>query len=157
MNRNRWMSLLLHLAVWGMLSGCAQNLTAPEKAAVRFYKEVWVEGNVEQAQRMLDRPDKVKEIGWRVQEVQNEERKNPPILLVQSPTDRQMGTHTILIHRPSDKRDYKVRLQLRNGEWKVVKFEQNFDPRAGGYVSQDAYQRLGQEYPEIQWKRVDSP
>ncbi|SFS58557.1 hypothetical protein [Marininema halotolerans] len=134
-----------------------QDSAGPEKAAVRFYKEVWVNGDDQAAQSMLADTKKVRALHRPIRQVKNEATHNPPIWIVKSPTDHQMGNRTILIHRPSDKRDYKVRLRKVGATWKVDSFEQNFDPKMGGYASFEAYQRLSQEYPDLTWKKIERP
>ncbi|PTX55334.1 hypothetical protein C8P63_11941 [Melghirimyces profundicolus] len=146
------------LLLAALVTGCAGNrLSAPERAAVDFYKEVWVEGDMNHSGRMLQNRQDETDLRWRVAQTADTERKNPPILVTVSPTDSQMASKTILIHRPSDKRDYKVRVQRSPTGWKVVKFEQNYDKTRGGYISNDAYQRYVREYPALTWKRVENP
>lgn len=148
----------LFLGILLLCVGCGSNqLTGPEKVAVDFYKKVWVEGDFDHSGEMLKHQSDVKDLRWRVEQTATSKKKNPPILVTVSPTDSQMFSKTILIHRPSDKRDYKVRVQRTGGRWKVVKFEQNYDSRQGGYINNDAFQRYVREYPALTWKRVKNP
>ncbi|SDW28614.1 hypothetical protein SAMN05444487_102155 [Marininema mesophilum] len=153
-----------HLATMALLislilpTACStEDTSTAEQTAVRFYKEVWVNGNDKAAKSMLAEPKKTQELHKPMQQVKNEATQNPAIWVVKSPTDHQMGTRTILIYRPSDKRDYKVRLYKTQGTWKVISFQQNFDPKEGGYASFEAYQRLSSEYPDLKWKKIDNP
>ncbi len=59
-----FLTLLLGLAS----GGCGNKLSGPEKTAVRFYKEVWVEGDLNHSSRLLDRQHNRKELGWRVEQ-----------------------------------------------------------------------------------------
>lgn len=141
-----------------MLSACGNQLSGSEKAAVQFYKSVWVDGNIDEAERMLSKHADLEDIRWRINHTNNEAQNNPSILVVESPTDSQVNTRTILIHRPSDKRDYRVTVKHLPGVgWKVIRFQQNYDSDRGGYISNDAYQRLVQEFPGLKWKRVEHP
>lgn len=151
--------VLTALSLLVLLSACGNQLTGSEKTAVQFYKSVWVEGDMDHAGQMLNHRIKPQAVRQRIDETQAEERNNPPILVTESPTDRQMtNTRTILIHRPADKRDYKVTVhRIPGGRWEVVDFQQNYDKIRGGYISNDTYQRLSSEFPAVNWKRVDNP
>ncbi|MDR6226366.1 hypothetical protein [Desmospora profundinema] len=142
-----------------LLSACANQLSGSERTAVEFYKSVWVEGNLEQAERLVSDRVNLQEVRWRVADTREEEMDNPPILVVESPTDTQMiNTRTILIHRPSDKRDYRVTVRrIPGGNWRVIRFQQNYDKDRGGYIGNNPYQRLVQEFPGLNWKRVETP
>lgn len=150
--------LILGAGLMLYTAGCGDNaLNGSEQAAVDFYKEVWVEGDTNHSQGMLDHVSESDDLQWRVEQTTSGERKNPPIMVTVSPTDSQMFEKTILIHRPSDKRDFKVRVRRTNGRWRVTKFEQNYDKQQGGYINNDAYQRYQEEYPALTWKRVEQP
>ncbi|MFD1426503.1 hypothetical protein JOD24_000894 [Kroppenstedtia sanguinis] len=149
--------LFLTLLLGFASGGCGNHLSGPEKTAVRFYKEVWVEGDLNHSSRLLAHPRNRKELGWRVEQTRSSKQKNPPILITVSPSDSQMMSKTIWIHRPSDKRDFRVKLRRTARGWKVVNFQQNYDNRRGGYIGNDAFQRYVREYPGMKWKRVESP
>ncbi|OYD09915.1 hypothetical protein [Paludifilum halophilum] len=147
-----------------LFTGCGnENLSGAEEAAVQFYKSVWVEGNKDQAQRMMMQPNRTDELDARMEDLRLERtsnpalQKNPSILVVESPTDPQVGDKKILIHRPADKKDYKIWMRKEGWNWKVIKFQGNYDPHSGGYISNDAYQRLVHEFPGLRWKRVNRP
>lgn len=149
--------LILTLLLGFSMGGCGNALSGPEKTAVQFYKEVWVEGDINRSSRLLDKPNDRKDLRWRVAQTNTSEKKNPPILVTVSPTDSQIMNKTILIHRPSDKRDFRVRLRRTARGWRVVKYQQNYDKRKGGYIGNDAYQRYVREYPGLTWKRINQP
>ncbi|WP_146160441.1 hypothetical protein [Desmospora activa] len=154
-----WFYAFSALSVLVLLSACGNQLSGSEKAAVQFYKSVWVEGDMDHAAKMLSNRVNPQEVRWRVDDTLTEAMTNPSILVVESPTDRQsVNTRTVLIHRPADKRDYRVTVRrIPGGRWKVLDFQQNYDKDRGGYISNDAYQRLSSEFPGVNWKRVDNP
>jgi hypothetical protein len=159
MNHSRISLFTLCLCTLLIFLGCGRDTDGAEQAAIRFYKSVWVNGDMNEASGMLQNKSDLKEIAWRISDTRREARdSNPDILIVESPTERVIGRYkTFLIHRPADKRDFKVRVRKENGSWRVIKFEQNYVDHQGGYISGDAYQRLKAEFPGLKWKRVENP
>lgn len=146
--------LVLSLA----LIGCtAHRLTGAEETAVRFYKTLWVEANEKEAGQMMFDHNRTREISAVAEDVRSVPNDNKPILVTKSPTESQVRFQTVLIHRPSDKKDFKIQLRHTGREWKVIRFQRNYDPHRGGYNSFETYQRLSREYPELRWKRISQP
>jgi hypothetical protein len=160
MKRRQWVPILLILSAIFVWSGCKSNaLSDAEQTAVRFYKAVWVQGDLERAASMLQDKKKVKELKWRVEETQKLRPSNSAIFITESPQDPHILSRvkTYLIYREADKKDYKVEVKNYGGKWKVVSFKQSYSLKSGGYNSFETYERLSYEHPHTDWKKIENP
>src|SRR5690606_9767661 len=160
MRRRSGFALWWILSVALLWSGCQSDPPSDaEETAFRFYKAVWVQGDLQQAAALLQDPKKAKDLEWRVAETQKTQPSNSAILITESPMDPhiQPRMKTFLIHREADKKDYKVDLKHVGGKWRVVSFRQSYSLRRGGYNSFESYQGLSTEHPHTHWKKIENP
>src|SRR5690606_41191803 len=69
MRRRSGFALWWTLSVALLWSGCQTDPPSDaEQTAIRFYKAVWVQGDLQQAAALLQDPKKAKDLEWRVAE-----------------------------------------------------------------------------------------
>ncbi len=149
--------LIFSIAIFMLLAtSCGDDrLSEPENTALQFYKALWVEGNLEKAKSFIGSYPPGKKLNWRAEEAKKDSGADNKILIAESPLDVQKPNEkSYLIHRSSDKKDFKVTVRQINGKWKVINFHQTYRSDAGGYNSFENYQRIKYEFPKMKWKEI---
>ena len=86
MRRRSGFALWWILSVALLWSGCQTDPPSDaEQTAIRFYKAVWVQGDLQQAAALLQDPKKAKDLEWRVAETRKTQPSNSAILITESP------------------------------------------------------------------------
>jgi hypothetical protein len=160
--RGRWImivgaTLLLITAVsYLVYNQMGGSLSAEQEQIVaKFYKVVWVDGNIQKAQNMLANQYRRNEFVLAVLEVNCDLAKdNPapitPILMAEAPDYQRAHEKLFYVYHPKTSKTVLVFLTDSDGEWRVKGAKAN-DQYETSYVG------LKQTVPELQWKEVPLP
>jgi hypothetical protein len=126
-----------------------------EQTVAKFYKVVWVDGNIQKAQNMLANQYRRNEIVLAILEVncdlaQDKPAPTTPILVAEAPNYQQEHEKLFYVYHPKTSKTVWVFLTDIDGEWRIKGAKVN-DQYETSYVG------LKQTWPELQWKEVPLP
>lgn len=120
------------------------GLSESEKMALDFYQAVWIRGDVDTAQNMLESSSQ-RDLKYEA-EVAKLRNWNTTTTLMIGSQEKGNGDYDIYIHRSDKNMGVSLQMTKVDGSWKVMAFDRN-DP--------SHYNSLRRDNPEVKWKKIE--